>query len=77
MKSFKQYLAEAEMFSQVSEDSNLPAANDSTSPISGKNIDYKFAEKLRRDPPKPQQQVKPDAKTVQVHNKSIFPVRNS
>lgn len=73
MKSFKQYLAEAEMLSQVSEDSNLPAANDSASPISGAGIDYKFAEKLRRNPPKD----RPKNETVPVHNKPIFPAGSS
>jgi hypothetical protein len=72
MKSFKQYLAEVEMLSRVFEDSNLPAANDSTSPISGKNIDYKFAKESRR-----KTQIKPNAKTVQVHNKPNSPIRNS
>lgn len=72
MKSFKQYLAEAEMLSQVSEDSNLPAANDSTSPISGKHVDYKFAEKLRRNPPNTKKN-----ETVPVHNKPIFPAGNT
>ena len=50
MKSFKEYLAEAEI-GQVTENSNLPSANDSTSPINGSTVDYHFAEKLRRNPP--------------------------
>lgn len=41
MKSFKQYLAEAELLSQVVEDSNMPVANDSASPISGKKVNKK------------------------------------
>lgn len=49
MKTFKEYLIEAEQLS-LAEDSNLPSANDSISPINGRNIDYKFAEKLQRRP---------------------------
>lgn len=72
MKSFKEYLAEAEMFSQVTENSNLPSAVDSTSPINGSKVDYNFAEKLRRNPPKR----KPN-ETVPDKNKPIFPAGNS
>ena len=46
-----QYLAEAEYRqSQVSENSNMPTAVDSASPISGKGIDFSYAEKLQRRP---------------------------
>lgn len=49
MKSFKQYLAEAEQnFSQVNEIANMLAPVDSASPISGKNIDFSASEKLQR-----------------------------
>jgi len=72
MKSFKQYLAEAEMLSQVNENSNLPVANDSTSPINGSKVDYEFANKLRRNPPKP----KPHER-IQSPGKPLFPTRNS
>ena len=51
MKTFIEYLAEAEELS-LAENSNLPSANDSTSPINGSNIDYHFAEKLQRRPNK-------------------------
>lgn len=50
MKSFKQYLSEAETLRQISEDSNLPSANDSQSPINGNNIDFSVSEKLQRKP---------------------------
>lgn len=46
MKTFIQYLAEAELqHSQVAEDSNMPSAADSASPISGKGIDFSVSEK--------------------------------
>ena len=49
MKSFKQYLAEAEQnFSQVNEIANMATPVDSASPISGKNIDFSASEKLQR-----------------------------
>lgn len=48
MKTFKQYLSETESLRQVAEDSNLPSANDSQSPINGNNIDFSASEKLQR-----------------------------
>lgn len=56
MKTFKQYLLEAEQQLQT-ENSNLPAANDSTSPISGRTQDPKFAEQLQRRKTKPDETV--------------------
>jgi hypothetical protein len=47
VKTFIEYLLEAESKS-FAESSNLPSANDSTSPINGSHVDYDFAEKLQR-----------------------------
>ena len=46
MKTFKHYLAEAEKLR--TENSNLPVANDSTSPISGRQQDTAFTELRKR-----------------------------
>jgi len=51
MKSFKEYLTEAEELSQVAENSNMPAAVDSTSPIHGSS-NFADSEKLQRKPKK-------------------------
>lgn len=72
MKSFKQYLAEQEQLSQVSEDSNLPAAVDSTSPISGKQHDDPFIKNLSRKLLKSKSN-----ETVSVHRKSKSSARDS
>jgi hypothetical protein len=55
VKTFKHYLAEAEKLR--TENSNLPVANDSTSPISGRTQDPKFAERLQRRKIKPDETV--------------------
>ncbi len=50
MKSFHDYLVEAEQrLNQVKENSNLPAAVDSTSPIHGSS-NFADSEKLQRKP---------------------------
>jgi hypothetical protein len=52
MKTFIQYLAEAELqHSQVAEDSNMPSAVDSASPISGKGINLSVSEKSQHKLP--------------------------
>lgn len=58
MKSFKQYLAEAES-GQVIEDSNMPSANDSISPIHG-GADFSWSERLQRKPFKKKNETVPD-----------------
>ena len=55
MKTFKEYLAEAEL-SQVKEDSNMPAPVDSISPIHGR-ANFSASEKLQRRAKQPNETV--------------------
>lgn len=52
MKSFKEYLAEAEQRSQVNEYNGLPPADAAPSPINGSTAKLIFGEKSKRLAPR-------------------------